>query len=96
MIIKSNAEISLLFSEEKFINLSQTQIIIKELSIKVFNIKKIYKKFNLCFYYKLQYFDFDIRNYFNKNKKKITLHIIKMHDNIININNDIIFSSENI
>ena len=53
MITEFNAEILLLFLEEKSMNLNQTQIIIKELSIKVFNIKKIYKKFNLYFYYKL-------------------------------------------
>jgi len=70
VITKSNAEISLLFSEEKFMNFSQIQIIIKELSIKVSDVKKICKKFNLYFYCKLQHSDFDVRNCSNKNKKK--------------------------
>ena len=67
MITEFNAEILLLFSEKEFMNLNQIQIAVKELSIKISDIKKICEKFNLCFYCKLQHSDFDIRNCFNKN-----------------------------
>src|SRR5436190_22830695 len=72
-------------------NLSQTQITVKKLSIKIFNVKKICKKFNLCFYCKLQHSDFDNKNCFNKNKKKITFHVTKIHDDTVSIDDDIIF-----
>ena len=96
MITKFNAEISLSFLEEKFMNLSQTQIVVKKLSIKISDVKKICKKFNLYFYCKLQHFDFDVRNCFNKNKNKITFCITKIHDNIVSINDNIVNINDNI
>ena len=96
VIIKFNAEISLLFSEKEFMNLSQIQIIVKKLSIKILNVKKICKKFNLYFYCKLQYSDFDIKDCSNKNKKKIIFHVTKIYDDTVNIDDNIVFSSKNV
>ncbi len=76
-------------------NLSFVIIIIQDKTLIISEIKKIYNKWNLCYYCKLQHSSKIIKECLNK--KFFILHIMNIYDSdIININEEVLLSARKV